>query len=126
MPELLKTNVWWCRFLSSSCQFFGTFEYFSLFYLVKSQKCHFRDEKLNKNLFFAGISLTLFTTISWTLLMIFTMNKLCWQIDTEQPQHWMNDSIRILFFITAIYYFISLLWDRNHERKIYEANDVKM
>lgn len=126
MPEILEPNHWWCRLLSSLSHFCETLEYFLLLYLVTSLKCLFRKWKFSKKMFCIGVLVTFLNTFAWSLLMLLTLDVLCWQVQLERPQHWMNDGVRISFFLIANYYLLIVLADRNHERTIYEANDTTM
>lgn len=112
--------------MSSLTHFLETFEYFLLLFIVVSLRFLFRNWKFNRKLFSVGFAVSILTTIAWSLLMFLTLDMLCWQIQFDKPQHWMNDAVRISFFLIANYYLMSVLADRNHERTIYEANDTTM
>lgn len=112
--------------MSSLIHFLATFEYFALLYIVISLKCLFRKWKFNRKLFGVGCAVSAAATMAWSLLMLLTLDLLCWQIQLDKPQHWMNDAVRITFFLIANYYLMTVLADRNHERTIYEANDTTM
>lgn len=73
-----------------------------------------------------GTIISVVATVTWGLVMQFTMNSNCWLLNLEHKQHWINDGFRLVLLLIAVVYFLQLLCQNNEIYKFPEqATEVK-
>lgn len=65
-----------------------------------------------------GLIAAIVITISWTLTMQFTSDEYCWQLNMENPLHWINDAPRLVMLLMVTYYVFKILRHKNESVKI--------
>lgn len=79
------------------------------------------NEKFN-GISHVGLTLGLVTsavaTITWSLVMQFTLNSHCWLLNMEHLHHWINDSFRLVLLLIATFYFLKLLCRKDEIYKL--------
>lgn len=122
MPEILVQNSWPCKLIAAFAHFAETLSFFYLILMASSLRLLIVGEfkSISKTVVSLGVIVSIFTTVAWAVVMKFTLNFHCWSLDTEYPQHWINDGQRLAMFSLAAFYFVKALLHKNESCKIPE------
>jgi hypothetical protein len=99
-----------------------TFSY-SYFLLLAVMLRKIITDAYNRNMeiyaLFVTLTISLITTLIWSLIMQFMYDKNCWlESESESFYHWINESVRLLYIMIAIYHLITLSLHHNESEKV--------